>query len=400
LVVVGYGLSERLLPSLIELHRSRSASGQLEQPITYWNGLGLIAATGLVLAIRVAGDPGRERALRAGAAAAGVPLALGVYLSFSRGALAAVAAGALVLLALAPAGRPQARATFAVLGTGVAAALVASRLPTVHLLKPGERGDVGQGLLMLAALAALAAAAAGIVLRRPAGRPPTIVLPVSRRKLLLALTVCPVAVALVATALESKTHQMSPRTQGIATRLQSIDTNRYRYWDVALQTWTAHPIAGVGSGGFFFEWRKRKDRADQSHDAHSLYLETAAELGLVGLAMLLLFVGGVAAATARLWRAAPAAAVGPAAALVVWTIHAGLDWDWEIPAVSLPALLIAAATIAWSEELAVPVALRDRDATAALRTPSAVAAAAGEREPAALSRAEALPRIAREPGSP
>jgi len=30
-------------------------------------------------------------------------------------------------------------------------------------------------------------------------------------------------------------------------------------------------------------------------------------------------------------------------------VHAGLDWDWEMPAVSLVALLLAGALIAWSE---------------------------------------------------
>ena len=41
LLVVGYGLSERLLPGLIELDRSTSAAGRLEQPLTYWNAMGL-----------------------------------------------------------------------------------------------------------------------------------------------------------------------------------------------------------------------------------------------------------------------------------------------------------------------------------------------------------------------
>src|SRR5919198_1530530 len=109
LVVVGYGLSERLLPGLLEFDRSRSAKGRLEQPLTYWNAEGAVAAVGLILAVRIAGDPRRGRALRGVAAAAGVPLGLGVYLSFSRGALAAVAAGMVVLIALSPELRPQLR---------------------------------------------------------------------------------------------------------------------------------------------------------------------------------------------------------------------------------------------------------------------------------------------------
>ena len=48
-IVIGYGLAGRLLPGILELARSRSAGGRLEQPITYWNGEGALAAVGLLL---------------------------------------------------------------------------------------------------------------------------------------------------------------------------------------------------------------------------------------------------------------------------------------------------------------------------------------------------------------
>jgi O-antigen ligase len=133
-------------------------------------------------------------------------------------------------------------------------------------------------------------------------------------------------------------------------RLSSVDTNRYRYWEVAVRTFAHAPIAGLGSGGFLVEWLKERDRVDKSGDAHSLYLETAAELGVFGLAFLVMFLGGVAVAAVRLHRVDPAAAAGLAAGLAAWVLHAGLDWDWEMPATTLPALLLAAAAIAWSEE--------------------------------------------------
>ena len=54
LVVIGYGLSGRLLPGVIDLisDRSYGAGGRLEQPITYWNAEGLLAAMGLLLCVR------------------------------------------------------------------------------------------------------------------------------------------------------------------------------------------------------------------------------------------------------------------------------------------------------------------------------------------------------------
>ena len=35
-------------------------------------------------------------------------------------------------------------------------------------------------------------------------------------------------------------------------------------------------------------------------------------------------------------------AAGAAATLGVFAVHAGLDWDWEMPALALTALLLAA----------------------------------------------------------
>ena len=350
LIVVGYGLVERLLPGLFEFDRSRTASGRLEQPLTYWNAEGAIAAVGLLLAVRLAGDPGRPKALRAAAAAGGVPLGLGVYLTFSRGALAAVAVGMVVLFALAPQGRAQFRGAVVVLGTAAVAGLVSSRLPTVESLQSGETGDAGDGLLMLAVLVLLASAAAALVVRQPRRqlRPPP--LPFSRPAVVLSVAIAVLLLAAIgATALEGKPQGTSPGETASAERFGSIDSNRYRYWRVAADGWADNPLIGLGSGGFLVEWRKQRDRVDESADAHSLYVETAAELGLIGLAALLLFLGGVGAAAVRLYRRDPTLATGLAAGLAAWAIHTGLDWNWEMPAVALQALLLAAAAVAWSE---------------------------------------------------
>ncbi|MGG7380484.1 hypothetical protein ACQ7B2_17590, partial [Escherichia coli] len=51
----------------------------------------------------------------------------------------------------------------------------------------------------------------------------------------------------------------------------------------------------------------------------------------------------------RAFRRVPVQATGAVAALSAFAVHAGLDWDWEMPAVSLVALLLAGALIAWSE---------------------------------------------------
>src|SRR5262249_60737479 len=98
-IVVGYGLSGRLLPGIVPEVVSGAALGRLAQPLTYWNAMGALAAIAFTLSTRIAGDPGRPRALRAAAGAAAAPLVAAVYRTFSRAALGA-AAGRVVELAV------------------------------------------------------------------------------------------------------------------------------------------------------------------------------------------------------------------------------------------------------------------------------------------------------------
>jgi O-antigen ligase len=356
-VVIGYALSERLAPGVIDLASSRTGAGRLEQPLTYWNAEGLLAAIGMVLAVRISGDPRREGWLRSAAAAAGVLLGLGVFLTYARGALGAVAVGLVVLVALAPDLRPTLRAIVTIGAAAGIASIVGNSFSTVKDL---SSRDAGEGLAMLLVLALLMAAAAVIaprVARRPIRLPS---LGVSRPATVLGLSVALLVVgALVLAATEGKPEGTSPVRGATPARLGSIDSNRYRYWEQAGKTFTHHPLIGIGSGGFQVDWLKVVQRADASGDAHSLYLETAAELGVVGVALLLLFLGGVAGSVVRLFRIDHSAAAGLAAGLAAWAFHAGLDWDWEMPAVSLPALALAAAAIAWSDELRPPARARE-----------------------------------------
>ena len=158
-----------------------------------------------------------------------------------------------------------------------------------------------------------------------------------------------VGALLAAAALESGPESRSPAFGANPERLQSLDSNRYAYWRVALDTFTERPLQGIGSGAFVVEWLQQRDVDDPTREPHSLYLGTLAELGLVGFAALLAFLGGVAAAARELWRRNPELAAGPVSALVLWAAHAGIDWDWEMPALSLVALALAGALVAWAD---------------------------------------------------
>ncbi|HLM08400.1 MAG TPA: O-antigen ligase family protein [Thermoleophilaceae bacterium] len=361
-IVTCYALSERLLPDLIDLSGSVTAGGRLEQPLTYWNASGALAALGVVLCVRLVGDKRRDARLRAAAAAATVPLAAGIYLSLSRGVLAALTVGLSVLVAVAPDGRAQLRAVAIALVTSVPAAVVAGALPAVRTLDGSAAARRAEGLVMLAVLAALAAAAALLARRearsaRPSGGP----LRARHRALATAGVGLVLGGALLgAAALESKPKSRSPAFGANPERLQSLDSNRYSYWRVALDTFSERPVLGIGSGAFVVEWLQQRDVDDPTREPHSLYLETLAELGLVGFAALAAFVGGVAAAARELWRRDPGLAAGPIAALVLFAAHAGIDWDWEMPALTLVALALAGAAVAWGDMGMPSAAIPDR----------------------------------------
>jgi hypothetical protein len=97
---------------------------------------------------------------------------------------------------------------------------------------------------------------------------------------------------------------------------------------------------------FVHEWAQNRPISLSEQDAHSLYLETLAELGLVGLGLLLVALLVPLAAALRRRREDRTLWSAVLAVVVMWMIHAGIDWDWEMPAVTLPVIALLAAACA------------------------------------------------------
>jgi len=345
LIVIGYGLSARLLPGLLHFSRSVSAQGRLEQPLTYWNAMGELAAIGLVLCMRLAGDRRRERWLRSTAAAATAPLGLGLYISFSRGALFAAGAGVVALLVLAQR-REQLRSALVAIDATVLSAAGCARLHGVTNLSGDLATRERQGAIALALVAAIGALAAAVQWwLADDARGGALRLP--RRAPWLALAVICAGFAL-AVALGAKERSGAPLSSG-AGRLATLQSDRYDYWRVALRAFAHEPLIGVGAGGWAVWWLRYRPYDDNAQDAHSLELQTLAELGLIGAALLLAFLAAVGVAARAAHRIDAAAAAGPIAAFVVWLAHSPLDWDWQMPAVTLVGLLLAGATLALAD---------------------------------------------------
>ena len=340
-IVIGYGLSGRLLPGLIELDRSRSAGGRLEQPITYWNAEGALAAVGLVLCARLIGDRSRPPWMRAAAAAATAPLGAGVYLSYSRGAIAVAVLGLVMLVAALPE-RAQLRASAIVFAAGAAASIAAAAFPGVAALEGTDPERDGAAVLVLLALIA---AAAALVTAQPAPdgalRPP--------RRLAPAL-VAAFAAGLVVAGLAERPSNAELAAGAGATRLTTVSSNRYEYWRVGADAFAREPLTGIGAGGFRVEWLRERPLPEAVRDAHSLEVEVAAELGLPGLIALALLAGGITAAGLGALRRRRTLAAGPAVALLAWFLHASIDWDWQLPAVTLPAIALAGALMVLADE--------------------------------------------------
>jgi O-antigen ligase len=165
-----------------------------------------------------------------------------------------------------------------------------------------------------------------------------------------------VAIVVVPVLVAKGTSTATPSFGETSARFSSVGSNRYEYWKVALKVAADHPLAGVGASGFAVEWLARRNIDDSARDAHSLELETLAELGLMGFALLAALLISVALAARRAHALDPGLAAGPIAGLTLWTLHAAIDWDWEMPALTLVALVLAGTLVARAQPPDRPVA--------------------------------------------
>jgi hypothetical protein len=112
---------------------------------------------------------------------------------------------------------------------------------------------------------------------------------------------------------------------------------REHYWRVAAREAVAHPVLGSGAGTFVDWWVRERAVPLQTEEAHSLYVETLAELGPLALALVLV---AFAVPIARARR--PELAAGVAA----FAVGAAIDFDWELAGVTAPAIVLAALALA------------------------------------------------------
>jgi tetratricopeptide (TPR) repeat protein len=356
-LVCGWALLDHLLSPN---PAGESLENRLAGPLGYWNALGALSVMGLLLAVGWAARPG-NRWIGAAAAAAPVILVPSLYFTFGRAAWLALAAGLGAALLLARE-RRQLVAAIVILtpapGVGV---WLCSRSEALAASAPSDVSDAAADgrllALLLFVLIAVAGIAGHVLLPRALAlasslRPTT---RLGRTPIALALVTCATlacgagaVAALVWISDKGYTafSEPSPSLRGdLRNRVFSVSgSGRAEVWRAAFDDYRDHPLLGSGAGSFEQYWVRHRPTPLDFRDAHSLYLETLAELGPLGIALLAAAVAAIFAGAIRA-RADPLAA-GAFGAVVAYLLQAGVDWDWEMPAVTTAALLCGAALVA------------------------------------------------------
>jgi len=365
-LVALYALGGKVAPGLhvggvFSLDHTASVS-RLRAPLEYWNALGLICALAAPLALRFAAASEAPRLARLAALASLLVLIVTLGLTYSRGGMLALGVGVAVAVALCA---PRLRT---LLLFGLAA--VASVPPLAFAFtRPDLTGNgvplaarQDDGLVLLAILLAcmgvlLVCGALLVSLERRIAAHPRRARAIARLGAVAAAAALLVIVAGAAAsprgigggakggAERSSTQRQDDKTD--PRRLTSTSTsNRGAWWAEARGAAADRPVQGWGAGSFFLLHRRYRHNTLDVLQPHSVPLQWLSETGVVGLglglgAFLALITAGAVAVrrtiAAGLDRAVGAAACAAGAA---WLVHGTVDWDWDIPGVTIPALVL------------------------------------------------------------
>ena len=348
--VAAVALVSRVAPDVLSTTLPPQSDGRLAYPLTYWNALGVFCAVAAVFCLHLSSGDDRRFIRVLGAAALPV-IGTTLLLTYSRGGLLVAVIG---LAAYAVFGRPR----------GLLSALIAAAPGTAIAMKsayndtllsgsnPTSAAAVHQGhhlalVVLLCVISAVVLRALLLWLDRvlEGERSPIDRHERTLKRTAIGVTAIAVVVALALGAPGAIAHrwdqfvnqQATPTTPLIRSRLTSTSNNgRIELWTIAWNAFRAHPIDGTGAETFEISFYEHRPGQDVVVNAHSLYIETLGELGTVGLLFVVLYVLGtlVGLAPARRGRDRALYAALFSAALA-WSLHAGVDWDWQMPAASL-----------------------------------------------------------------
>jgi hypothetical protein len=342
-------LATRLLPHVVELGPGLGSNARLGYPLGYWNANGLAFGIATALAIWMS-----RRSLNASLrwlAVASLPTVLvALYFTYSRGGLLALVVACGCLIALSH-DRLWLAGTLAAGALGAVPAVLAVQARGSLASNAPTQLTVDQGAVVLVYLVAGTALTLGLfwALRRLERRSDAGVtgraLALSRNPAVLKWAAVALAVVGIGAAIavggrawnqfSSPDVQFPSNPQNHFSQLSG--GGRGEFFRVAVDAFEEDPVIGHGAGTYRFSWNQLRHTPQSVLDAHSLYLQAFAELGVIGgllvlaLVLTLLWTGFAA------WRAAS----GPRrelhavllAAALAFAVGAAIDWFWEIAAV-------------------------------------------------------------------
>ncbi|HEX4733218.1 MAG TPA: O-antigen ligase family protein [Thermoleophilaceae bacterium] len=365
LVITIVALATRLFPDRFPTSLPVIGESNLAYPLTYSNALGILCTLGAIPALYFASSTRLPLAARTLGAAAMPLFTVTVYLTLSRGPVAAGIVGIAAFLLL---GRPRGALSAAIAVVPTSAIAVASAYQHQLITKdPSSAGAVGQGhtVAVVVLLCVIGAVVLRVILAPLDRRVSEYALPDrSRRPVLIAawtglvLVILAVAVAVNAPhRISDQYHrfvnsgQASPQQQDVRQSLfSSANRGIVDNWKVALDAFDDQPLHGQGAGTYENWWNQHRPANQATYnvtDAHSLYVEVLGELGIVGFLLLAVLVVSVLVALAPI-RRGPNRALYAAlfATALAWAVHAGIDWDWEMPAVTVIFFALGGAALA------------------------------------------------------
>lgn len=306
-------------------------------------------------------------------AVAGVALQLAI-LAQSRASLVAGSA-ALVLHLLLSRGLLRALLTL----LPVAAVTLASLGPLLDVYASSSDSELEsavarerQALALSAAVLLVTGILLGALDRRRAGHPAAL----WTRGRLLAVSAAVVGALLIAIGAGASIAGVREPPNGASSRFTAgLESGRYDIWRVAAAEVARHPLLGVGADNFAVDYVRERRSDEEILYPHSVLIRAASQTGLVGAALFFGFLAAAVGAAVHAWRQHEALAGAVASTGVVvaafWLVHGSVDWLWEIPALTGPAL----ASLGLASGLAATRSERRRR-TRRLR-PAPVAAAVG-----------------------
>lgn len=168
--------------------------------------------------------------------------------------------------------------------------------------------------------------------------------------------------------------------QGVATRAASIADaddmsiqGRLNFWRAAIEIFWDHPVLGTGPGTFgAIHPRYQRDVRFYARDAHNIYVQTLAEMGIPGVLALGLLILAIAGLWARSLREtiggeSHSLVLGAGLGVLAFFIHSAMDMDWAFYA--NPAMAFALVGVIASYA-------RTRPAPPTMRAPAVIALAA------------------------